>query len=59
MRRDIVKVPMKNELETSPKLLTERIADLTDRLEDNPTGSMAPIIATEIERLKELLEKFQ
>jgi len=28
-------------------------------LEDNPTGSLAPVIATEIERLKELLEKFQ
>lgn len=54
-----MKGPRQNELETSPKLLTERIADLTDRLEDNPTGSMAPIIATEIERLKELLGKFR
>jgi hypothetical protein len=50
---------MKNPLESSPKLLEDRIEFLTEMLEDNPTGSMAPIIATEIERLKELLEKFR
>jgi hypothetical protein len=52
-------IEIKTEIKISPDLLIEHIERLTEMLEDNPTGSLAPVIATEIERLKELLEKFQ
>ena len=52
-------IPTKNPLESSPNYLAERIGELEDMIEANPTGPLAPAIATEIERLKKLLEGFR
>ena len=39
--------------------IEDAIADYIEMLEANPTGLLAPAMATEIERLKKLLERFR